>query len=111
VLLEHLAAAGTQRVSQIAECQKVGVPAITPRLQDLHAAGLIRRDSDPNDARASLISLTAAGRATLKRIRKARCQILAAALHDLDADSVATAAGVLTRIAAALEKSQLDARS
>jgi DNA-binding MarR family transcriptional regulator len=111
VLLEHLAAVGTQRVSQIAECQKVGVPAITPRIQGLQAAGLIRRDADPNDARASLISLTATGRATLTRIRKARCQILAAALHDLDPNSVATAAGVLTRIAAALDKSRLDSRS
>jgi DNA-binding MarR family transcriptional regulator len=111
LLLEHLAAAGTQRVSRIAECQKVGVPAITPRLKDLQAAGLIRRDADPDDARASLISLTAAGRATLARIRKARCRILTEALHDVDPDSVATAADALTRIAAALEESRLDSRS
>ena len=39
LLLEHLDAAGTQRVSQIAQCQKVGVPAITPRLKDLESAG------------------------------------------------------------------------
>jgi DNA-binding MarR family transcriptional regulator len=103
MLLEHLAAAGTQRVSQLAECRRVGVPAITPRLKDLQAAGLIRRETDPDDARASLISLTAAGRATLTRIRNARCQILTEALKDLDARSIAAAADALTRIAAALE--------
>jgi DNA-binding MarR family transcriptional regulator len=110
VLLEHLAATGTQRVSQIAECQKVGVPAMTPRIQGLQAAGLIRREADPEDARASLISLTATGRATVTRIRKARRQILAAALRDLDPTLVAMAADALTRIAGALEKSRLEVR-
>jgi DNA-binding MarR family transcriptional regulator len=111
VLLEHLAEAGAKRVSQIAECQRVGVPAVTPRIQDLEAAGLIRRDVDPVDARASLISLSPAGRATLKRIRKARCELLTGALRDLDRGSVATAAEALTRIAAALEQSQAGSRS
>jgi DNA-binding MarR family transcriptional regulator len=109
LLLEHLDAAGTQRVSQIAKCQKVGVPAITPRLKDLESAGLIRRSSDPKDARASLISLAPAGRAALRRIRSARCEILSAAVGSLDADSLATAADALARIASALERAQLEA--
>jgi DNA-binding MarR family transcriptional regulator len=111
VLLEHLATAGTQRVSQLAECQKVGVPALTPRIKDLEAAALIRRKADPDDARAFLISLTPKGRTTLAKIRKARCEILIAALDDLDSKSVATAADALTRIAAAVEKNRLDATS
>jgi DNA-binding MarR family transcriptional regulator len=109
LLLEHLDEAGTQRVSRIAECQKVGVPAITPRLKDLQSAGLIRREADPKDARASLISLTPAGRKTLARIRRARCEILAGALQNLDPDSLATAADTLARIAGALEEAQLGA--
>lgn len=101
-LLEHLDALGTRRVSQLAECQKIGLPAITPRLKDLEAAGLIRRDVDPADARVSLISLTRKGRATLARIRNARCQLIAEALKDVDPGSVTTTAQVLGRIAAAL---------
>jgi DNA-binding MarR family transcriptional regulator len=108
VLLEHLEAAGVQRVSRIAEYQKLGVPALTPRIKDLEAAGVIRRDVAPVDARASLISLTDRGRATLARIREARCEILAEALHDMDPEAMATAADALTRIAAAVERSRAE---
>jgi DNA-binding MarR family transcriptional regulator len=107
-LLEHLEAAGAQRVSRIAEYQKIGVPALTPRIKDLEAAGVIRRDVDPVDARASLISLTDSGRATLARIREARCGILAEALQDMDPEGIATAADALTRIATAVERSQAE---
>jgi DNA-binding MarR family transcriptional regulator len=108
VLLEHLEAAGAQRVSRIAEYQKIGVPALTPRVKDLETAGVIRRDVDPVDARASLISLTDTGRATLARIREARCGILAEALHDMDPEVMATAADALTRIATAVERSRAE---
>jgi DNA-binding MarR family transcriptional regulator len=108
VLLEHLEAAGAQRVSRIAEYQKIGVPALTPRIKDLEAAGLIRRDIDPIDARASLISLTDTGRVTLARIRGARCGILAEALHDMDPEVMATAAEAITRIAAAVERNRVE---
>ncbi len=108
VLLEHLEAAGVQRVSRIAEYQKIGVPALTPRIKDLEAAGVIRRDVDPVDGRASLISLTDSGRATLARIREARCGILAEALHDMDPEVMATAADALARIAAAVERSRAE---
>jgi DNA-binding MarR family transcriptional regulator len=69
---------------------------------------VIRRDVDPVDARASLISLTDSGRATLARIRTARCGILAAALHDMDPEVMATAADALTRIATAVERSRAE---
>jgi DNA-binding MarR family transcriptional regulator len=105
-LLEHLEVAGVQRVSRIAEYQKVGVPALTPRIKDLEAAGVIRRDVDPVDGRASLISLTDSGRATLAQIRAARCGILADALTDMELETMTAAAEALTRIAGAVERSQ-----
>jgi DNA-binding MarR family transcriptional regulator len=108
-LLEHLEAAGVQRVSQIAEHQKIGMPALTPRIKDLESAGVIRRVVDPVDARASLISLTDSGRAILARIRRARCGILAEALHEMDPVVMATAADALTRIATAVERSRAEA--
>jgi DNA-binding MarR family transcriptional regulator len=107
-LLEHLEAAGVQRASRIAEYQKIGVPALTPRIKDLEAAGLIRRDIDPVDGRASLISLTDTGRTTLARIREARCGILAEALVEMDSEAMVTAADALTRIAWAVERSQAE---
>jgi DNA-binding MarR family transcriptional regulator len=106
LLLEHLEEAGPRRVSQIAECQKVGMPAVTPRLKDLEAAGLIARGADPADARVSLISLTAAGRAIVERIRAARCEVLADALHDLDPATIAVATGALGALERALSRSR-----
>jgi DNA-binding MarR family transcriptional regulator len=108
VLLEHLEAAGAQRASRIAAFQKIGVPALTPRIKDLEAAGMIRRDIDPVDARASLISLTDTGRVTLARIRGARCGILAEALHDMDPEVMEIAADALTRIATAVDRSRAE---
>lgn len=108
VLLERLEAAGAQRVSRIAEYQRIGMPALTPRIKELEAAGVIRRDVDPADARASLISLTDSGRATLARIREARCGILAEALQDMDPKVMVTAADALTRIAAAVERNRAE---
>jgi len=108
VLLEHLEAVGVQRVSRIAEYQKIGVPALTPRIKDLEVAGMVRREVDPVDARASLISLTDTGRETLGRIREARCGILAEALHDMDPQDMATAADALSRIATAVERNRAE---
>jgi DNA-binding MarR family transcriptional regulator len=104
VLLEHLEDSGPRRVSQIAADHRIGMPALTPRIKDLEAAGLISRATDPTDGRASLISLTGAGRVTLDRVRGARCGILADALEGLDPSALATASLVLANVAEALER-------
>ena len=104
VLLEHLEGTGPRRVSQIAADHRIGMPALTPRIRDLEVAGLISRAADPTDARASLISLTPAARATLARIRGARCGILAQAIEDLDPAVLASASVALTKVAQALER-------
>jgi len=104
----RLTASATIKSIDTAEALKApGVVAVITG-KDLEAAGLIRRDVDPVDGRASLISLTDSGRATLARIREARCGILAEALVDMDPDALVTAADALARIAAAVERSQAE---
>jgi DNA-binding MarR family transcriptional regulator len=107
LLLEHLEAAGPRRVSQIAQCQQVVTPAITPRIKDLEAAGLIRRENDPSDGRAALISISARGRTAVRRVRAARCAILAEALGGGDPERIAAAVQSLSWLAEALEGSRL----
>lgn len=107
LLLEHLEAAGPRRVSQIAQCQQVVTPAITPRIKDLEAAGLIRRESDPSDGRAALISITARGRTAVRRVRAARTAILAQAVGGGDPARIAAAVEGLRWLAEALEASRL----
>ena len=102
LLLEHLEDAGPRRVSQIAECQNVGMPAVTPRLKDLEREGFVTRSADPSDARVSLISLSPAGLAVLGRLRAARCEVLAEALSDVDRAQIASAAAALEAVGRAL---------
>ena len=104
LLLEHLEDAGPRRVSQIAQCQNVGMPAVTPRLKDLEREGFVTRSADPSDARVSLISLSAAGREVLERLRAARCAVLAEALSDVDRSQIASAAGALEAVGQALNR-------
>jgi DNA-binding MarR family transcriptional regulator len=106
LLLEHLQDAGPRRVSQIAECQNVGMPAVTPRLKDLERDGFVTRSADPSDARVSLISLSDAGREVLDRLRAARCAVLSEALNRADRSEIASAAAALEVVERALRRTK-----
>ncbi len=104
LLLEHLEDAGPRRVSQIAACQNVGMPAVTPRLKDLEREGFVTRSADPDDARVSLITLSPAGLEVLERLRAARCAVLNEALSDVDRAEIAQAAAALEAVGRALSR-------
>ena len=78
--------------------------AMTTRIDQLEARGLVRREADPDDRRGVRILLTARGVALVDEAFKAR---LAAAESSLDglrkADRVAVVAG-LRELMVALEK-------
>ncbi|HTT60146.1 MAG TPA: MarR family transcriptional regulator [Acidimicrobiales bacterium] len=56
---------GPLRISAIAAQESLGAPAATRVVADLEAQGLVERAIDPIDKRASLIELSALGRATM----------------------------------------------
>ena len=85
-LLDELAPA---RVSTLAEADHTSQPAMTTALQRLEAQGLVERRADPDDARASLLSLTDRGHLTLERVRAARLSALAPTLDALDDAQIA----------------------
>ncbi len=63
--------------------------------------GLIERTPDPTDGRSSLVSVNAAGRERLRRLRGRKNAYLARRMRDLPADEVATlerAAEILDRM-------------
>ena len=87
--------------SELAAHERVQRPTATRLLARLEALGLVERAPDPADRRSSLISVSADGRARLRRQRSLKDQFLARRLAALDADDVATlerAAGILERV-------------
>ncbi len=74
---------GPLRISALASQESLGAPAATRVVASLEEAGLVTRSSDPDDKRASLISLTEVGGETLKVLRKERATGLGAQLDAL----------------------------
>lgn len=71
-----------EAVRQVTLAEYVGIegPSLVRLLDQLCAAGLVRRDEDPDDRRAKTITLTDAGRAVTERmeadLRALRARVL-----------------------------------
>jgi DNA-binding MarR family transcriptional regulator len=85
--------------SELAEIERVKRPTATRTLRVLDEAGLVERAPDPEDGRSALVSITAAGRDRLRRLRRRKNAYLARRMRDLPVEDVET----LERAAAILE--------
>ena len=70
-LLALLDELGPSRVSVLAAADHSSQPTITTQLQRLEASGWVHRGSDPDDARATVITLSNEGHAALDRVQVA----------------------------------------
>src|SRR6266511_2849737 len=87
--------------SELADAERVQRPTATRIVGRLEREGLVDRASDPTYGRVSLVSVTAEGRALLRRLRTRKDAYLARRLRDLDAGEIETlerAAGILERL-------------
>jgi DNA-binding MarR family transcriptional regulator len=87
--------------SELAEHERVQRPTATRIVARLEEEGLIDRAADPEDGRASLLSVSRAGRDLLRRLRGRKNAYLARRLRELDEREVAAlerAADVLERL-------------
>jgi DNA-binding MarR family transcriptional regulator len=87
--------------SELAEIERVKRPTATRTLRLLGEAGLVERTPDPEDGRSALVSVTAAGRERLRRLRGRRNAYLARRMRGLPPEDVETlerAATILERI-------------
>ena len=105
-LVEEL---GPSRISALAAADHCSQPTMSTQLQRLEAEGWAERVVDPADARASLISLTPAGRAAIDRARQARLKALSPAFHQLDAAALARLQVAVEAIDDLLERASGDA--
>ena len=99
-LLEALAAASTPlSVSELADAIGVDQPRASRLVQAAVAAGHVRRDADPDDARRSTLQLTDAGRALASQTRGSRRASVESALADFSSADREQLAALLTRLA------------
>ena len=88
---------------ELAAIEKVSSPSMTRTVNGLVEAGLVARADDPTDCRQVILSLTPAGRATIRDVRRHRDQWLAVRLERLSDDErhlLARATALLERVAA-----------
>jgi DNA-binding MarR family transcriptional regulator len=87
--------------SEVAEIECVKRPSMTRTLGCLEREGLVERMPDPADGRSSLVSVNAAGRERLRRLRRRKNAYLARRMRQLPAGDLATlerAAEILDRM-------------
>ena len=71
-VLEHLALAGPLTIGEAATHLRRAQSVVSDIVSHLERQGMLERESDPDDRRRTLIWLTPAGQATLRRQRKGR---------------------------------------
>jgi DNA-binding MarR family transcriptional regulator len=87
--------------SELAELEQVKRPTVTRTLGCLEREGLVERTPDPADGRSTLVSVNAAGRECLRRLRGRKNAYLAKRMRNLPAEDVAAlerAAGILEQM-------------
>ena len=95
------------RVGEIARNLGVRVPSATEQVIRLEAAGLARREADPADSRAVLVSLTPAGRVALHQADDRRTDVMAriiASLSDSERHQLAAALPIIDKINTSLPR-------
>jgi DNA-binding MarR family transcriptional regulator len=76
--------------SELAQIERIKRPTATRTLRVLAEAGLVDRAPDPADGRSALLSVNAAGRERLRRLRGRKNAYLARRMRDLPAEDLRT---------------------
>ena len=91
-VLAALAAEGPSRLTALATATGIAQPAMTQLVGRLEREGLAVRLIDPEDARATLVAITDAGRALRAELHQSARERMAELLDRLPADDQATLA-------------------
>jgi DNA-binding MarR family transcriptional regulator len=98
--LATLSKHGTLRLSDLSQLEVVSPPSTTRLVAELEAKGLVSRQTDPDDGRAFLISITPEGEDAVSSARSKRAQTLDELLAKLDEHQLA----LVTEAVPALEQ-------
>lgn len=96
-LLFQLAKDGPRRSSGLAEIACVDPSTVSRQVAQLVSAGLVERQPDPDDGRASILLATPAGHQAFAAKRQQRHQLFHRVMGDWSASDVETLTALLTR--------------
>ncbi|WP_066521440.1 MarR family winged helix-turn-helix transcriptional regulator [Curtobacterium ammoniigenes] len=96
--LSSIVRLGPMRPGDLARAEVVTKPTMTRVLGELEQKALIRREQDPTDGRAFVVTATPAGEAAVLEARRERAGIFAELMHELDDDEIASIGGALTAL-------------
>ncbi|MBV9594813.1 MAG: MarR family transcriptional regulator [Actinobacteria bacterium] len=97
-LLMDVVAVAPARAVDLVQRRGISKSVISRQVATLEGLGLITRETDPNDARASVIVLTEAGREAARTIEAARRTYLKRLFEDLSAADLTQIAHSLGRL-------------
>lgn len=98
------------RVTGLADLLGVDAPTVTRKVQQLEREGMVARQADAQDRRATRIRLTPSGGRALEQIMRARREWFDHLLEGWEEGDLAIFATMLERFAVALEQDLEDAR-
>jgi DNA-binding MarR family transcriptional regulator len=81
-VLVRLAELGPSRLSTLANALCLDISTVSRQVPVLERQGWVTRERDPEDQRAQLLDLTAAGREVLAGVRRSRVEVLSRLLPD-----------------------------
>ena len=97
-ILCRLADEGPQRLGLLASAFGLDPSTITRQVQAMEKAGLVQRQADPDDRRASILDLTDEGKVTLAHTRAYRRERLEEVLADWPGHDRQELARLLTKV-------------
>ncbi len=89
LLLFPLLHEGPLRIRDLAEMKRADPSTVSRQAAQLVRAGLVRREADPADGRASRLALTPVGEAACERLRAVRRKAVSTALSDWPDERIA----------------------
>lgn len=110
-MLEQISTTGPMRAAYLAECTGIDPSTVSRHVASLVRDGLVERQPDPMDGRASLLACTPAGEVVVERQRSRRLSSMHSMLSDFSPDELAALGSLLPRLAASMEEQPLDLSS
>lgn len=103
-VLRALVQLGPQRMGALAEAEGVRMPSMTDVVRRMERAGMVYREPDPVDRRATIVHLTPSGRRYFDDLVTSRDRFLLGRLSELDAADRAAIAAALPALERLLGK-------